>query len=112
MSLFQKFTTITLYSLPIVGMIGLIPLVTNDYVLTGIYCICIVGVLLVRRHKFDVLACVFGFIGITLSELLFVSSGVETFTHQTLFGMIPLWLPFLWAYAFVTIVRCLRVMDR
>jgi hypothetical protein len=108
----QKFFIVSLYSLPIVGMIALIPLVTNDYLLAGIYTLCILGILSVYRQKYDVLACVFGFVGITLSELLFVSSGVETFTHQTLFGMIPLWLPFLWAYAFVTITRSLRVLDK
>ena len=93
-------------------MIGLIPLVKNDYLLSAIYCLCILALLFIKREKNDLLALAFGFIGITLSEIFFVSTGVETFLRNSFFGLIPLWLPFLWAYAFVTIKRVLIVLDQ
>jgi hypothetical protein len=47
----------------------------------------------------------FGFIFMTLSEYLFISTGVEVFERDSLFGLMPLWLPFLWGYGFVVIKR-------
>jgi hypothetical protein len=108
----QKLKAVALYSLPIVVMIGLIPLVGNDYALTALYVAFIIALLSIKAARHDFLALVFGFVAITLSELFFVSTGVETFTRQTLFGLIPFWLPFLWAYAFVTIKRCLAILSR
>jgi len=107
----RKFLSIVLYALPIAGMIGLIPLVRNDVTLTAIYVVCIAVLLSVRREKHDALALLFGFFGITLSEFFFVSTGVETFVRISFLGIMPLWLPFLWAYSFVTIKRSLRILD-
>jgi hypothetical protein len=108
----QKVGVVVLYALPIVVMIGLVPFVQNEYVLAAVYLAFIVALLFVKSEKNDLLALLFGFVGITASESFFVSTGVETFTQQSLFGLMPLWLPFLWAYAFVTIKRSLRVLDR
>jgi hypothetical protein len=108
----KKLWIITLYALPIIVMIGLIPLIQNDYILATIYLGFIIALLFVKKEKNDVLALIFGFVGITLSEYFFVSTGVETFLRVSLFNLMPIWLPFLWAYAFVTIKRSLRILDR
>ena len=107
----RKIKVLIPYAIPIVLMIGLIPLITNDYVLAGVYCVCIVVLLRIKPEKNDVLALILGLVGITLSEYLFVTTGVETFTRNSLLGIMPMWLPFLWGYAFVTIKRCLRILD-
>lgn len=107
----NKVKLITGYYIPIVIMIGLIPLIVNDYVLTGIYSMFIFGILAVKKEKNDVAALLLGFIMVTLSEWIFTSTGVETFVRKSLFGIMPIWLPFLWAYVFVTIKRTLRIVD-
>ena len=38
-------------------------------------------------------------------EYFFIKTGVKTFNRNTLFNIMPLWLPFLWAYVFVAIKR-------
>jgi len=92
-------------------MIGLIPLVRNDYILTGIYALIIVSTLTVKKDKNDLLVLVFGFFIMTASEYLFISTGVETFHRNSLFGLMPLWLPFLWAYGFVVIKRSTGILN-
>ncbi len=109
--MYSKFGAVIVYSIPILIMIGLIPFITNDYLLTGVYVLFIAALLSIKSEKNDLLALVFGFVGITMSEFFFVSTGIEVFLRETLFGLMPLWLPFLWAYAFVTIKRCLRILD-
>lgn len=93
-------------------MIGLIPVIANDYALAAVYVAFIAGLMLIKSEKNDWAALIFGLIGITISEYIFISTGVETFTRNSLFGIMPLWMPLLWAYAFVTIKRSLRVLDR
>jgi hypothetical protein len=44
-------------------------------------------------------------------EYLFISTGVETFNRNSLFGIMPLWLPLLWAYAFVAIKRSVILLN-
>ena len=107
----QKIKALALYAIPVVLMIGLIPLVANDYALAIIYSACIVALFFFKSERNDGLALVFGFIGITISEYFFVSTGVETFSRISFLGVMPIWLPFLWAYAFLTIKRSLRVLD-
>lgn len=106
-----KIRTVVLYAIPIALMIGLIPFIKNDYLLAAVYLVFIIALLLIKREKHDLLSLIFGFVAITGSELFFVRTGVETFTRNTLFGFIPFWLPFLWAYAFVTIKRSLNILG-
>jgi hypothetical protein len=108
----NKVKLVAIYCIPIVVMIGLIPFVTNDYLLTGIYILFTIALLFINSEKNDFLAFLFGLVVITISEVLFVSTGVETFLRNSLFDLMPIWLPFLWAYAFVTIKRSLRILDR
>jgi hypothetical protein len=91
-------------------MIGLIPFVSNDYILTLLYIGIIVVALALKRVQNDLLILVFGFVIMIGSEYLFIRTGVETFTRTTLFGLMPLWLPFLWAYSFVVIKRSVEIL--
>ncbi len=96
---------------PILLMIGLIPLITNDYVLTLMYVVIIAIAFFLRRMPQDALVLVLGFFIMILAEYLFVSTGVETFTRRTLLGVMPLWLPFLWSYGFVAIKRSVMILS-
>ena len=76
----NKASKIILNAIPILVMIGLIPLFRNDYVLTGIYAAIIIIALLIKRERNDLLVLVFGFFIMIASEYLFISTGVETLT--------------------------------
>ena len=93
-------------------MIALIPLVPDDYVLTGLYVVIIAVALALKRTPHDFIVLVFGFFAMIASEYLFTATGVETFNRTSLFGLMPLWLPFLWAYGFVAIKRAVEVLDK
>lgn len=101
----KKVKFIFLNALPILAMIALIPLVQSDYILTLLYILIISIAFWVKYNPKDFTVFLVGFCLLTASELIFVSTGVETFTRSTLFGWLPLWLPFLWGYAFVAIKR-------
>ncbi len=108
----HKAYQIFLNTIPVLAMIGLIPVVQNDYTLTLLYIVIIFIALLVRREKNDVTVMAFGFCIMIVSEYIFISTGVETFVRNTLFGLMPLWLPFLWAYGFVTIRRGVEILNK
>ena len=107
----KKAQSILLNAVPVLIMIGLIPLVSNDYILTLIYIGIIVASLAVKRRKNDLPVFIFGFCIMIVSEYLFVGTGVETFQRNSLFGLMPLWLPFLWGYGFVAIKRAIEILD-
>lgn len=92
-------------------MIGLIPAVLNDYWLTVVYALIILVALIVKKDKNDILIFIFGFFIMIVSEYLFVSTGVETFQRNSLFDLMPLWLPFLWGYGFIVIRRVTKILD-
>jgi|SRR3989344_1122626 len=107
----NKIIRIFVNALPVLIMIGLIPLIQNDYVLTLVDALIILACLAYKRVKNDFLSLVFGFFMITFFEYIFVSTGVETFNRNTLFGIMPLWLPVLWAYGFVAIKRSIEILN-
>jgi len=107
----KNLLTIFLYCIPLAMMIGLIPYVQNDYELAFLYIIFIIAIMLTKPKKYDLHALLLGVVVVTLFELLFVSTGVETFRNPSLFHLIPAWLPFLWGYAFVTIKRSLSLLP-
>ena len=107
----KKPLLILLNALPVLLMIGLIPLINNDYILTIIYIVIILIALILKREKNDLTILFFGFFIMIASEYLFISTGVETFQRQTLFGLMPLWLPFLWGYGFVSIKRAIGILN-
>jgi hypothetical protein len=106
----NKALRIFLNAVPVLLMIALIPVVANDYILTLLYIAIIAVALVVKRNKNDILVLAFGFVIMIVSEYLFISTGVETFTRNSLFGIMPLWLPFLWGYGFVAIKRAVEIL--
>lgn len=92
-------------------MIGLIPVVGNDYWLALIYCLIIAVSFWIKHEKNEHIILIFGFFAMIVSEYIFVSTGVETFKRNTLFGLMPIWLPFLWGYAFVAIKRGVKLLE-
>lgn len=108
----KKVRDIFLNALPILVMIGLVPLVANDYLLSALFLLIIVISLTIKRTPLDLTALIIGAVLMTLAEYLFVSTGVETFTRNSLFGIMPLWLPILWAYGFVAIKRIVYILGR
>ena len=108
----QKAAKIFLNSIPVLIMIGLIPFVKNDYILT-VFCVAIIFISLrfIRYERNDATVFVFGFFIMIFFEYIFVMTGVETFTRHSLFGFMPLWLPFLWSYGFLTIRKSIQILD-
>lgn len=103
---------ILLYITSVAVMISLIPFVENDYVLALIYLGFILAIISIKKQKKDILFLAFGLVGMTVSEIFFIKMGVETFNRQTLFGLMPLWLPFLWSYAFLIMRRCIHQLEQ
>ncbi len=100
-----------LQAVPIIVMIGLIPLVQNDILLAGVYALIIAASFVMKYEKNDVIFLVFGFFTLLISEYFFVSTGVEVFLRNSLFGVMPLWLPVLWGYAFVAMRRGIVILE-
>lgn len=105
------FGRIFLNVIPIILMIGLIRLVQNDYLLTAIYAGIIAVTLFIKHDRRDFIFLLIGLIMLTLSEYLFISTGVEVFQRDTLLFGMPLWLPFLWGCAFVVIRRGIVILE-
>ena len=107
-----KFKTILINLIPVILMIGLIPLVKNDYWLALVYAVIIIISWSVKYEKKEYIFLLFGLFGMMISEYFFVSTGVETFERNSLLGVMPLWLPFLWAYGFVVIKRAVNILEQ
>jgi len=108
----KKIWLIFLNALPVIIMIALIPVVANDYVLAAIYAIIIVLAFIAKRERQDGIIFIFGFFAMIASECIFISTGVETFNRNSLLGLMPIWLPLLWAYGFVAIKRGIEILIR
>ncbi len=100
-----------LQAVPVVVMIGLIPLVQNDYLLSILYGLIILTAFAIALNKRDFVFFLFGFCVLFCSEYIFIATGVETFARNSLLGVMPLWLPILWGYAFVAIRRSIVLLD-
>jgi hypothetical protein len=111
MKLIEKIYKIFIETIPVLIMIGLIPLIKNDYSLTLAYIVIIAVSLLVKYEKKEYILFIFGFIIMIVFESIFISTGVEVFERNSLFGLMPLWLPFLWAYGFIAIKRCVGILK-
>jgi hypothetical protein len=101
----KRITTILINAVPIVLMVGLIPFVQNDIVLSLLYLIIIAFSLAIKREDKDFILFVFGFFALFASEYFFIATGVETFTRHSLLGVMPDWLPILWGYGFIVMRR-------
>ena len=107
-----KIFEIVLVVFPIVLMISLIPILENDYVLAIAY-LCIIALsFLIRYYKDETLYFVLGCLGMFAAEYFFISTGVETFERISLLGVMPIWLPLLWGYAFVVIKRSINIIGK
>ncbi len=101
-----------LAALPILVMVGLVPIIRNDYILTLVYIMIISGLFIFKKEKkIDAVIFLFGFIMMTIFEYIFISTGVETFVRNSLFNMMPVWLPFLWGYGFVAVKNGVRILE-
>ncbi len=107
----QKIFHIFLNTLPVLVMIGLIPVISNDYLLMIAYAIIIIAALYIKHERSDFIIFILGFCFMIGSEYLFISTGVETFVRNSLFGLMPLWLPFLWGYGFIAIKRTVEIIK-
>ncbi len=107
----QKLFTIGVQVIPIILMIGLIPVLPDDYVLALVYIAIIISSFLFKIEKGEILIFFSGLAIMTIAEVLFVNTGVETFTRRSLFGLMPIWLPILWGYGFVIIKRIVKVLE-
>ena len=105
----NKVSKLLLNMIPVLLMIALIPLILNDYLLAGAYILIIIISLLIKYEKKDYLFLIFGLVIMTFFEFIFISTGVENFTRNSLFGM-PIWLPILWAYGFIAIKRAIKIL--
>ena len=108
----QHFKHTSVYMSGLAGMILLIPFVKNDYFLAVIYLVFIFSALVVKRDKADYILLTIGFFGLMAGEYLFIHMGVETFSRQTLLGVMPFWLPFLWAFIFLSMKRAFWLIIR
>ena len=102
--------TIFLNAIPILIMIGLIALIKNDYVLLLVYVPIIAIAFLVRYEPREWLVFLAAVILLPIFEYIFVSTGAEIFLRRSLFGIMPIWLPVLWGYAFVAIKRVVKML--
>lgn len=91
-------------------MIVLIPVIKSDYLLAVLYILIIAATLVIKYEEKDLLTLIFGFFIMIFAEYFFVMTGVETFVRNSLLGVMPVWLPILWAAAFVAIKRAISVL--
>ncbi len=92
-------------------MFALIPLIRNDYWLTIAYAVVITVAFGIKSMHNEGTIFLFRLVIMAVYEYLFIATGVETFRRHTLFGIMPLWLPFLWAYGFVAIKRTVLIIH-
>lgn len=107
----KKFFKMVMNILPIIAMIWLIPVVSDDYVLTAIYAVIIVIAFMIKREHKEVKLFFVGACIMICAEYVFTSTGVEVFQRDTLFGLMPLWLPVLWGYCFVVMKRFIKIFN-
>jgi len=87
--------------LPVIVMIALIPVIKNDFLLSALYIIFIIFLFRIKYEKNETIIFFASLILMAFFEFIFISTGVETFNRNSLFGIMPLWLPILWGYGLV-----------
>jgi hypothetical protein len=96
--------------LPIAFMVMLVPLIKNDQALLWTYVVIIWVLFSLKHERGEIRLLLIGAVVMFLFELLFISTGVETFERNSLFGMMPIWLPVLWGFGFVQMKRFIKAM--
>jgi len=102
--------TILLNAIPILIMIGLIALIKNDYLLLFVDVIIIAIAFVIKHEPREWIIFAAALILLPIFEYIFVSTGAEIFLRRSLFGVMPIWLPMLWGYAFVAIKRVVLIL--
>ena len=95
---------------PVLLMVILIPYVRDDHALSLFYASIILVSFLIRYEKREWVLFVFGLTVMTIAEYLFISTGVERFSRRSFLGVMPSWLPLIWAYGFVAINRGMGIL--
>jgi len=103
--------TILLNALPLLFMMLLIPFIQNDHILLLVYVLIIALLLFIKYEPREYIYFLFGFFVITFFEWVFVSTGAETFQRRSLLNTMPIWLPVVWAYAFIAIKRSISAIN-
>ena len=96
---------------PVMIMVAMVPVISDDWQLLGVYTILLVLTLLLGHNKRDLIFFLFGFFLLALSELFFISTGVEVFQRDILLLGMPIWLPMLWGYAFIMMHRGVTLLE-
>lgn len=109
--MFKQFFRLILNIIPIGLMIGLIPCVEDDYMLTAVFVAIIVLAFVIKKERKEVKLFFIGGLIMIGAEYLFISTGVETFERNSLLGLMPLWLPVLWGYCFVVMKRFIKIFN-
>ena len=107
----NKIYKIFLNCIPILAMVAMIPLIKNDYLLALAYLIVILTSFFIKIEKNEIKILVLGFLLMMFFEYAFIFTGVESFNRNSLFGVMPIWLPVLWAYGFVAIGRAVKILG-
>jgi hypothetical protein len=92
-------------------MMALIPVLQNELFLLIVFAVIIMISFLIKHEKEEGKVFLLGFLLMIFFEAIFISTNVETFTQHSLFGLMPLWLPFLWGYCFVVIKRNIKILG-
>lgn len=108
----SKFIKLFINAIPVLLMIALILVIASDYLLVIVYLAIISLAFVVKCERNELGIFVAGFVLMIVFEYLFVTTKVETFARNSLFGLMPLWLPLLWGYGFVAIKRGVRILDK
>ena len=93
-------------------MVGLIPVIEDDYLLAILFIIVIALAFKIKKEPKELTILVTGFLFMIFFEAIFISTGVEVFYRNSLLGIMPIWLPILWAYGFVAISRAVKILNR
>ena len=107
----KKIITTFFNIIPILLMIWLIPTIKDDYLLTLAYIVIIFICFFIKKESKEVQLFFAGFFIMILSEYVFTSTKVEVFERNSLFGLMPMWLPFLWGYCFVVMKRFIKIFN-
>ena len=107
----QHAKAIALAVIPALIMIGLIATLRDEVLVSGLFVVIIAISLAVHYERHDWIFILIGFFIYPVFEYLFVSTGLEVFSERGLLGVMPLWMPLLWAWGAVAIKRVLHHFD-
>lgn len=105
-----KFLSISVQALPVALMVSLLFFTQNTLLLSILYIVPALIYFFRQPQKINIIVYLTGLFFMTIFESIFLLTGVETFADKSLFGIMPIWLPFLWAYGFLAIKDSLLIL--